>query len=91
MTNKEHLATLSANDWFDRIYWLYHSYGKFYTDSRAAIIHWLDEQYHSVTPITSNDLMYYYCPVCFTPFYNREPVCYKCRTNLDWESVYEKK
>ena len=30
MTNKEHLATLSPTDWFDRVDWLSHSYGKFY-------------------------------------------------------------
>lgn len=45
MTNKEWLATLSAEVWFDVIDWLYHDYGKRYTDSRQAIIEWLDMEH----------------------------------------------
>lgn len=89
MTNKEHLATLSPADWFDRVEWLYHSYAKLYTDGRAAIMHWLDQPYHAVVPVKSNDSTYYFCPVCFSPYFNHDPVCWKCRTDLCWEDIYE--
>lgn len=45
MTNKEWLATLSAEEWYQTIHWLYHVYGKRWTDTRLAILDWLEEEH----------------------------------------------
>ena len=46
MTNKEWLATLSAEDWFSTVYWLFHVYGKRYGDTYLAVLSWLNENYN---------------------------------------------
>ena len=43
MTNKEWLATLSPEEWYKTVHWLFHEYGKRYTDTYSAIIAWLEE------------------------------------------------
>lgn len=45
MTNKEYLSTLSAEEWFIKIGWLFKVYGKSYTDSHIAIIEWLNKEH----------------------------------------------
>lgn len=45
MTNKEYLSTLSNDEWFVLVDWLFHKYGMWYTNSRIAIIEWLDKEY----------------------------------------------
>ena len=45
MTNKEWLATLSPQEWYLQIQWLFHVYGKRYTDSYLAITEWLEEKH----------------------------------------------
>lgn len=44
MTNQQTLATLSAEEFYDKIMWLLHDYGKRYSDSRLAIIEWLQKE-----------------------------------------------
>lgn len=44
MTNQEKLSTITAEEFFDKIMWLLHEYGKRYTDSRLAIIEWLQTE-----------------------------------------------
>ena len=44
-TNKEWLATLSAEEWYQTIHWLYYIYGKRWTESRLAILDWLEEEH----------------------------------------------
>lgn len=89
MTNKEHLATLPSNEWVLRVDWLYHSFGKSYNDSFAAIMDWLEKEYKPVKPSRSNlpDERWYYCPVCYTATIVNEPKCYKCCTDFDWVDV----
>ena len=48
MTNKEYLSTLSNEDWHMQVDWLFHKYAMWYTDSRIAIIEWLDKEYNEV-------------------------------------------
>lgn len=89
ITNKEHLATLPSTEWVMRVDWLYHSFGKAYTDSLAAIMDWLEEEYKVVKPSPSNlpNESWYYCPVCYTATIVNEPKCYKCCTDFDWSNV----
>lgn len=48
MTNKEWLATLSSEDCCRVIDWLWHEYGRGYTDTRRAVIEWLDMRHNVV-------------------------------------------
>lgn len=41
MTNQQWLATISPEEWLRMIDWLYHEYGKCFTDSETAIKEWL--------------------------------------------------
>ena len=45
MTNKEWMATLTSEELFGLLDWLYHDYGKQYTNTRWAIIKWFDEEH----------------------------------------------
>lgn len=44
LTNQQMLATISAEEFYDKIMWILHEYGKRYTDSRIAITEWLDSE-----------------------------------------------
>lgn len=50
MTNQEWLATLSPEEWYQKIHWLYHVYGKQWTDTRSAILDWLVEEHNVILP-----------------------------------------
>lgn len=41
ITNQEWLAHIAPEDWVRVIHWLYHDYGKRFTDSEGAILKWL--------------------------------------------------
>lgn len=41
MTNQQWLATIPPEEWLKVIDWLYHEYGKSFTDSETAIKEWL--------------------------------------------------
>lgn len=43
MTNKEWLNTLDAERFFEMMMWLMKNYGMRFTDTRRAVIAWLDE------------------------------------------------
>ena len=88
MTNKEHLATLKPEEWWARIDWLYHVYGKSYTSSPQAIMHWIEEEYKIVEPILGNepDRKFYFCPVCYSPILEGSKKCWKCITELKWKN-----
>ena len=44
MTNKEWLATLPKETWWEVVYeWLLHEYGMAWNNSRLAIMDWLEE------------------------------------------------
>lgn len=45
MTNKEWMATLTAEEWYDVMIWLMHEYAPRWTHSRISIITWLDEKH----------------------------------------------
>ena len=44
MTNKEYMATLTSEEVYDLLDWLMNVYGRGFTNSRLAIIEWLDEE-----------------------------------------------
>ena len=44
LTNQQMLATISAEEFYDKIMWLLHDYGKSFTNSRLAIIEWLNSE-----------------------------------------------
>ena len=46
MTNKEWLATLNADDWWEKVDWLFHDYGMRWDNTRLAIIDWLEEEHN---------------------------------------------
>lgn len=44
MTNKQVMAQLPDEQFFAKIEWLLHDYGKNYTDTRLAVIDWLGKE-----------------------------------------------
>ena len=48
MTNKEWMATLTAEEFYDMMVWLTRVYSKQFTDSRLAIIEWLDKEHEHI-------------------------------------------
>ena len=50
MTNKEWLTTLSKETWWEVVHeWLFHEYGMQWTDTRLAVMEWLEEEHKPVT------------------------------------------
>ena len=50
MTNKEWLATLPKEIWWDVVQeWLFDEYGKQWTDTRFAVMEWLENEHKPVT------------------------------------------
>ena len=50
MTNKQWLATLDAETWWSVVHdWLFPVYGKQWTESRLAIMDWLEEEHEERT------------------------------------------
>ena len=47
MTNKEWMATLTAEQCYDVMWWLFHEYAFRFTHSQMAIVGWLDEEHKS--------------------------------------------
>ena len=47
MTNKEWMATLTAEQVYDVMWWLFHEYAFRFTHSQIAIIDWLDSEHKS--------------------------------------------
>ena len=45
MTNKEWMATLTADQWYDVMMWLTREYVSRWTHSRIAIVEWLDDKH----------------------------------------------
>ena len=45
MTNKEYLSTLSNEDWYMLVDWLFHKYALQSTHSYIAILEWLDKEH----------------------------------------------
>ena len=89
MTNKEQLATLSSQEWVQRVDWLYHGYGRNYTHTNLAVRDWLDQEYQPVYPEVSNTIpSYEYCPICNQAFIPFEPKCPRCLTELNWSRFY---
>ena len=86
MTNKEHLATLSSDEWVQRVEWLYHIYGRGYAHMLLAIENWLDKEYQPVKPILTNmpDDSLYVCPVCYLYLVNGDKKCRRCMTDINW-------
>jgi len=61
MTNQEHLSNLSPEDFYTKLEWLLHDYGRNYTDTRAAVIDWLKQEYKN--PHKWGKCPYFeYCP-----------------------------
>ena len=87
MTNKEQLAILSPEQWWCRVDWLYHKYGKKFTDSAQAIMSWLEEEYKPVKPIEGNTLNSecFYCPVCYTIITDDSGYCHNCITEFNFK------
>ena len=48
MTNQQWLATISPDEWYSVIDWLFHVYGKQYADSYKAITLWLEKDRQEV-------------------------------------------
>ena len=54
MNNKEWLATLSKEDWWDVVHeWLFHEYGLQFNNTRSAVMAWLENEHE---PIITWDL-----------------------------------
>ena len=55
MTNKEWLSSLTAEEWYMEVHWLFHEYGKRYDNTYLAIIEWLKEEHEQkvVMPMTT--------------------------------------
>ena len=47
MTNKEWMATLTAEQCYDVMWWLFHEFAAYSNHTRYAIIGWLDEEHKS--------------------------------------------
>ena len=45
MTNREYLSTLSDEEWYQKVDWLFHKYGMWFTQTPTAIIEWLKQDY----------------------------------------------
>ena len=45
MTNKEWLVTLSPQEWYMAVHWLFYNYGTRYDNTYLAIIAWLEEKH----------------------------------------------
>ena len=45
MSGKDYMTTLSSEELYDLLDWLMHIYARGYSDSRLAIIQWLDTEY----------------------------------------------
>lgn len=43
-TNQKKLSTLTAEECYNKMVWLFQDYGKSFQDSRAAIIEWLNSE-----------------------------------------------
>lgn len=43
-TNKQMLSQMDTEQLYDKMVWLFHDYGKRFTDSRTAIIEWLNSE-----------------------------------------------
>ena len=50
MTNKEWIATLPKETWWDVVHeWLFHEYGMQWIDTRIAVMKWLEEEHKPIT------------------------------------------
>lgn len=47
MKNKEWMATLTAEKFYDVMWWLFKRYAMCFTHSQLAIVAWLDEEHKS--------------------------------------------
>lgn len=45
MSNKEWLATLTAEEWWETIHRIFYDYGRRWTDTRLAVLDWLEEEH----------------------------------------------
>lgn len=90
MTNQEWLATVSPDEWMKTIDWLFHDYGKQWTDSYLAIKNWLTEE----KGVEKSEWLYtedefgrdgWRCKECgfFIPCY------YDCHKSLEFISEYQ--
>ena len=84
MTNKEWMATLTAEEFYDMMKWLTHLYSKQFTDSRFAIIEWLNKEHEHNKKESCGYCkhLYYNCDgsvSCDSPF---ESVCLKSDTRM---------
>lgn len=57
MTNQEKMCKLSPEDFYEKLYWLFTTYGKTFTNSRTALIDWL-----KLNDDVHNDINF--CPNC---------------------------
>ena len=50
MTNKEWIATLPKETWWDVVHeWLFREYGMQWTDTRRAVMEWLEKEHEPIT------------------------------------------
>ena len=56
ITNKEWLATLPNEIWWEVVYeWLFHKYGMRWSDTKAAVIDWLEQEHKPITEWDFNE------------------------------------
>ena len=48
ISNKEWLATLSKEVWWEVVDWLFHEYGKQQIDTRLAVMDWLEKEHKPI-------------------------------------------
>lgn len=49
MSNQEYLASLPPGECYDLMHWLWFGYGVKWTDTRQAIIAWLEEEHAAIS------------------------------------------
>lgn len=56
MSNEEWMSTLTAEQWYDVMMWLTHEFALRWTNSRLAIIEWLDEKHLFLSDYNGEEL-----------------------------------
>ena len=88
MTNKEWLATLSPQEWYMAVNWLFHNYGRRYDNTYLAIIAWLEDNIEEVKPLPPTDESdLWRCGYCHHQIIRctHQRFCEECGRKIGWE------
>ena len=90
MTNKEWLATLSPQEWYVAVHWLFYNYGRKYDKTYLAITAWLEEKHMVVKPlppVDESDL--WRCGYCRHQIFRctHPRICEECGQEIGLEEI----